>query len=109
MNLRFTLRSDSYELPSPIDIFEFIRAIIKVFSLAPYKTFLDLENNIVPMGQLHNGLYLSFKENPETVFAKYNQMDKDQEAKLEMTWVLPGMVRVEITNRGSLISQSQSI
>ena len=98
--LRFSFRSDKYEIPDPIDLFEFVRAIICSFERMPYRTYLDLSSNIVPMGQLVNGIYFSFKEDPTKVLARYKQADKDDSLKLEMTWVVPGLVRIEVTNKG---------
>lgn len=101
MHLRFSFRSDFHELPEPIKLFEFVRAVYKSFETKPYNTYKLLEMDIVPMGQLTCGLYFSFKNDPEKIFEKFKNSDKDDELKLEMCWVVPGMVRIEVTNRGS--------
>ena len=52
------------------------------------------------MGQLQPGLYVSFQECPEKLFDKLEQLSEpDESLKLEMSWPVPGMVRVEVTNR----------
>ena len=102
MNLRFSFRSDHFDLPEPIELFEFIRAIYKNFTSKPYSTYQLIEKDVVPMGQLPCGLYFSFKNDPIRVLEKFKNLEKDDDLRLEMTWVVPGMVRVEITNRGSL-------
>ena len=101
MKLRFSFRSDFFDLPEPIDLFEFVRAVICSFEKEPYKTYVDLSPNIVPMGQLANGLYFSFTESPDKIFARYKNANKDESLKLEMMWVVPGMVRVEVADKGA--------
>ena len=100
MRIRFSFRSDYYDLPEPIILFEFSRAVYKNFQLNPYSTFCELEKEIVPMGQLANGLYFSFRSDPIELAKKFSKYEKDDDIQLEMSWVLPGMVRIEITNRG---------
>ena len=107
MHLRFTFRSDFHDIPEPNELFEFTRVILKNFENAPYKTYCIIERNICPMGQLINGLYFSFKDSPKSVADKLDKVNKDDEAKLEMTWVLPGMVRIEVSNRGRWLAPKE--
>ena len=98
MKLRFTFRSDKYDLPSALELFEFTRAVYQEFSSSPAITFKALEKNIVVMGQLQNGLFFSFTDNPKELFMKYENRKKAEELKLEMSWPIPNMIRIEITN-----------
>ena len=98
MKIYFTFRSDEYELPNALDLFELVRAIYQSFVDNPLQTFTMLERNIVTMGQLRNGLYISFREHPQLVCNKFANKDKAENVKLEMNWPIPGMVRVEVTN-----------
>ena len=104
MSLRFSFRSDKYELPRPIILFEFTRAVVKRFEKEPFKTYKRLEANIQPMCQLKNGLFFSFKEDPIKLFEEFESGDKDHELKLEMTWPIQGLVRIDITNKGFQIA-----
>ena len=101
MFLRFSFRSDLYELPRPIILFEFIRAVVKCFEKEPSKTYERLEANIQPMCQLRNGLFFSFKEDPIKLYEEFESKEKDLDLRLEMTWPMQGLVRVDITNKGS--------
>ena len=101
MPLRFTFRSDRFQIPEPIVIFEFTRKFTKKFEKAPYQTFCELQNNIVPMGQLMNGIYFSFTTDPEKIIKEFEHLESDQSLKLEMQWPVPGMVRVDVTNKGN--------
>ena len=98
MKLLFTFRSDYYELPPALEIFEFTRAIYLDFVNDPINAFKDVEKNVVVMGQLQNGLYFSFVDNPTNLFARFQRKAKADNLKLEMSWPIPGMIRVEITN-----------
>ena len=100
MSLRFSFRSDFYELPRPIILFEFTRAVIKRFEKEPYKTYMRLEGNIQPMCQLQCGLFFSFKEDPIELCKEFDSDEKDHELKLEMTWPIQGLVRVDVVNKG---------
>ena len=98
MKLRFTFRSDFYELPPALDIFEFTRAFYLEFTKNPNDTFKAVEKNVFVMGQLQNGLYFSFVDNPMNLFTKFQGKARADNLKLEMSWPIPGMIRVEITN-----------
>ena len=100
MRTRFTYRSDDFELPNPDDLFELTRLIFAAFTLNPLRTFNELESHIVPMGQLQNGIFISFKARPESVIEKLSKMtEPDESLRLEMSWPIQGMVRVEVTNK----------
>ena len=102
MYLRFSFRSDFFELPKPIVLFEFTRAVVKRFEMNPTETYTRLEKNIQPMCQLINGLFFSFKEDPIKLYEEFELGEKDQELKLEMTWPIPGLVRIDVTNKGGV-------
>ena len=95
MKIRFTFRSDEYKLPDPEKLFEFTRAVHKCFNENPFGTFTDLEKHIVPMGQLQSGLFFSFKSSPNKIMAKYSKYNKDEHLKLEMSWPIQNMIRIE--------------
>lgn len=95
MKIRFTFRSDNFDLPNPEEIFEFVRALIGEFEKKPYETFSTIEREVVPMGQLQCGLYFSFKSSPRKIFKNFLNKEKNESLKLEMSWPIPGMVRVD--------------
>ena len=95
MKIRFTFRSDEYTLPNPESLFEFTRAVYKNFLDDPYGTYKDLEKHIQPMGQLQNGLFFSFKSSPGRILYKYSKLAKDDSLKLEMSWPIKDMIRIE--------------
>ena len=95
MKLRFTFRSDNFDLPKPEEIFEFTRAIVREFENRPFQTYTVIEKEVFPMGQLQSGLYFSFKSNPRKLFKKFSNKEKDENLKLEMSWPIPGMIRVD--------------
>ena len=95
MKLRFTFRSDKFELPDPEEIFEFVRVIVNEFEKSPLRTYLKIEKEVVPMGQLQSGLYFSFKSNPKKLFKKFYNKARNDSLKLEMSWPIPGMIRVD--------------
>ena len=95
MKIRFTFRSDFFDLPNPEEIFEFVRALTNEFEKKPYETFSMIEREVVPMGQLQCGLYFSFKSKPEKLFKRFSNKEKNESLKLEMSWPIPGMIRVE--------------
>lgn len=103
MKLRFTFRSDYHELPPAIEIFEFTRAVYHEFIEDPYNTFKTVERNVVVMGQLQSGLYFSFIDSPTSLFLKFQNKAKADNLKLEMSWPIPGMIRVEITNTANIL------
>ena len=103
MHLRFSFRSDRFEIPEPIILFEFTRAVVKRFEIDPVKTYRRLENNIQPMCQLQNGFFFSFKEDPIELCKEFESGEKDHELKLEMTWPFQGLVRIDITNKGVIL------
>ena len=98
MKLLFTFRSDDYVLPPALDIFEFVRALYQSFTDNPIETYSIIEKNIVTMGQLKNGLFFSFKENPHMFFEKFSNKRKAEHLKLEMSSPIPDLIRVEATN-----------
>lgn len=98
MKILFTFRSDYYALPPALDIFEFTRALYQSFIEKPYETYCMIEKNVVNMGQLRNGLFISFKESPQSLFNKFMNRKKAEYLKLEMSMPIPDMIRVEITN-----------
>ena len=98
MKIRFTFRSDFYELPSALELFEFTRAVYREFVMNPHNTFNIIEKNVVVMGQLQNGLFFSFTENPRKLLTKFENKAKADNLKLEMSWPIPDMIRIEITN-----------
>ena len=102
MYLRFSFRSDLFELPKPTVLFEFTRVVVKRFEVNPSETYKRLEKNIQPMCQLRNGLFFSFKEDPIKLYEEFESGEKDQELRLEMTWPIPGLVRIDITNKGEV-------
>ena len=106
MKIRFTFRSDEYTLPSPENLFEFTRAVHKNFCDNPVETYKDLEKHILPMGQLQNGLFFSFKSSPNRVINKYAKLAKDNSLKLEMSWPINSMVRIDFETE-SKASQHQ--
>ena len=100
MKTRFTYRSDKFEIPSPNQLFELTRLIISLFKNNPLDAFTLLQKHIVPMGQLHNGLFISFKSDPIALIIELEKIiGPHDEAKLEMSWPIPGMVRVDWTNQ----------
>ena len=103
MKLRFTFRSDFYELPPALELFEFTRAIYLEFVKNPYGTFKIIERNVVVMGQLQNGLFFSFIEDPIKLFMMFENKEKADNLKLEMSWPIPNMIRIEITNLENMI------
>ena len=100
MKLLFSFRSDHFELPEPIILFEFTRAVVRRFEIDPIRTYERLERNIQPMCQLRNGFFFSFKEDPIELYKEFELGEKDHELKLEMTWPVQGLVRIEVTNKG---------
>ena len=98
MKILFSFRSDEHDLPPALDIFEFIRVLYQSFTEKPYETYKVIERNLVPMGQLKNGLFISFKDNPQTLFDKFSVKNKAEHLKLEMSMPIPGLIRVEASN-----------
>lgn len=98
MKILFTFRSDDYKLPDALETFELVRAIYQCFVDNPLQTFLSLENNVVAMGQLKNGLFISFKDHPQRICNKFANKNRAANIKLEMHWPIPGLMRVEVTN-----------
>ena len=98
MKLLFSFRSDEYDLPPALNIFEFIRALYQCFTEDPYGTYKIIEKNVVPMGQLKNGIFISFKDNPQVLFDKFLYRNKADHLKLEMSVPIPGLIRVEASN-----------
>ena len=103
MKLRFTFRSDHYELPSALELFEFTRAVYLEFAKNPFSTYKAIERNIVVMGQLQNGLFFSFIDNPKILLLNFINREKAENLKLEMSWPIPGMIRIEITNMENML------
>ena len=103
--IRFTFRSDHFKLPDPESLFELCRMLLASFEHNPLETYSMISNNIVAMGQLQAGLFFSFKEDPHRVITRLKSTGHiDQTAKLEMSWPIPNMIRVSVTNRGFLIT-----
>ena len=100
--LRFTYRSDYHQIPDPSVLFEFTRVTVALFTADPQLTYELLRKDIVPMGQLQNGLYFSFKNDPMKIYKQIREMaEPDESLKLEMSWPIQGMVRVDVANKGN--------
>ena len=108
MKLLFTFRSDNYELPDALDILEFVRVLYQSFVEKPDETYYALEKNIVPMGQLKNGLFVSFKENPYIILNKFANKRKAEHLRLELSMPIPDLMRVEVSNISKCYYRSSS-
>ena len=99
--IRFTFRSDDFVLPRPDLLFEFVRVLYSEFRMNTRSTLDFWKDDVIPMGQLQCGLYFSFKSDPIRKIKKFiKNKAPDGSLKLEMSWPIPDLIRVDITNKG---------
>ena len=107
--IRFTFRSDHFKIPDPESLFDLSRMLLALFDTNPMEAYCLIEENVVAMGQLQAGLYISFKEDPNRVMTRLRSTGYlDNSARLEMSWPIPNMVRVSVTNRGFIMDTNNS-